>query len=1013
MKDIISNTNYNLFEAMPLGVLCFDSSKHVVFENTLMRSYRFKQDILMHGFLEVLSKPPLDPRVNSCLVIEGFHFNVLSYPVDNGDTVVMLRDISDDVALQTVEDHRLHDLEVLINELPVGIAVFQKQGGVIRRMHVNRALLDLKGVSEEEILNEDYKEMFNRVYPDDLMQCQQDLEDIFTKGHCTSFYRTYNNKKQGYMTVYREGISVHQEGFDVAYVVYQDVTERVEAEDALKESRLRYQLAIEGASLAMCEYDVVEHRIYSPEKSLSRMHIPDIIENVPDSILPFIDEEDRKGVQDMFDLVEQGEPYGTADFWAEWGEEKKRRRGRIIFSSAFDDHGHPIKAYGLLQDITNMERERRRYMDANKELLDANPHALYAFRLNLTENICMDAHGQNQEMIAKLSASSCDRFFKNLSHTIAFDKERKSFDSLMNRERLIENFKSSHAQQAFEYSTLMNDRSLHFISIIVTMMNNPDTEDIEAIVYASDHSNERIQRQIVDILTNSEYDFISLVNCGNRNVRYHSINEEKDLQSMTHMMNYDDEIKNAALTMPDEDAKNFLKEAKLEHIIKEIDEKGHFLITFAQYGAHDQLYYKQCNYTYLDRERGIILAIKRDITAIHQKEDRRLSELQKALASAKEANATKSRFLSNVSHDMRTPLNGVIGYTDLALHSRDEKERQNFLEKISQSSALLLELINDTLDLSKIETGSIVLKKQHIDCQKLIDKITASIEPSMNQKQISFDIRTDLPQGLCIEGDQMKIEEIILNLLSNAMKFTPNRGQVTYTTTCDYLSEENVQFSIEIKDNGIGISEEFMPHLFEPFMQERTEETADIGGTGLGLAIVKSLVELMQGTIRVESVLNEGTTFMVTLNFKRVKHADAKMDETEVSYKVLRNKKVLLVEDNELNADIAVRMLASKDIHVERARNGKEALNLFKNSAENTYDTILMDIRMPVMNGYEASRAIRKLSRVDASSVPIIAMTADAYAEDVAKALEAGMNAHLAKPINFKELFAHLVRYMS
>lgn len=402
---------------------------------------------------------------------------------------------------------------------------------------------------------------------------------------------------------------------------------------------------------------------------------------------------------------------------------------------------------------------------------------------------------------------------------------------------------------------------------------------------------------------------------------------------------------------------------------------------------------------------AIILLIKR------QKEKVAFEREKLRLEAAEKSNAAKNRFFSNISHDMRTPLNAVIGFAGLAAKEQVSEKAADYLSKIQLSGELLLDLINDTLTISKINSGKPELHLEPVGSLELFDSFIVPIREAAEKKGIKFTADRTGVKNRVILADKLNTQKIFLNLLSNAVKYTKTGGLVDFRIKYEPPKGEKSKTIFIIKDNGIGISEEFLPHIYEPFRQENEQKSS---GTGLGLSIVKQLVELMGGSIEVESEKGIGTSFKVTLYFEEVKDAKtihALTNETMDSSK-LKGKKVLMCEDNELNSEIACALLNSFGLTVDTAKNGREGVQKFMLSKPYTYDAVIMDIRMPVMDGFEASKNIRALTRNDAERVPIIAMTADAFGDDIKLCFEAGMNAHITKPIDPALLKKTLCEYI-
>ena len=378
-------------------------------------------------------------------------------------------------------------------------------------------------------------------------------------------------------------------------------------------------------------------------------------------------------------------------------------------------------------------------------------------------------------------------------------------------------------------------------------------------------------------------------------------------------------------------------------------------------------------------------------------------KLEHALADAEHANRAKTAFLSAMSHDIRTPMNAIIGFTTLArTHMDDTALVTDYLGKIDTSGRHLLSLINDVLDMSRIESGKVTLAETPLRLSELLDDICTIIQPNAEAKGLHFTVRTgSMPNGAVI-GDRLRLQQILLNLLGNAVKFTPAGGSVTLSVQQTQApSDSRAAIEFRVQDTGIGMSPEFQKHIFEAFSREESAAAHGIEGTGLGMSITKNLVDLMGGTIAVSSTEGVGTEFTVSLQFAR---SDAPAPEKQTEDTDFTGKNILLVEDNALNQEIASAILTDHGFTVDTAADGAEAVEKVRQSPAGAYDLVLMDIQMPRMNGYEAARRIRALDDPARASVPIVAMTANAFEEDRRAALAAGMNDHLAKPIEIARL---------
>ena len=387
-------------------------------------------------------------------------------------------------------------------------------------------------------------------------------------------------------------------------------------------------------------------------------------------------------------------------------------------------------------------------------------------------------------------------------------------------------------------------------------------------------------------------------------------------------------------------------------------------------------------------------------------------ELNRLRMVAESANAAKSAFLNNMSHDIRTPMNAIIGFTNIALKQNPKPEVKTCLDKISDSSEHLLTLINDVLDISRIESGKIQFSPVPVDITEVADTVVNVTYGFLSNRNITFQCNLEKPETPYVLADALRIREVLVNILGNAVKFTKDGGQIRFDASYRPGADgQHLVVCYRVADTGVGMSEDFVAHIFDEFSQEENSARTKYKGTGLGMAITKRYVDLMGGTITVESKKGEGSAFTVELPVEVTDESKIQKRDSSAGSHDLTGVKVLLAEDNDLNAEIAMIQLEELGIQVTRAADGKEVVNLFAGQPSGTFDIILMDIMMPVMNGYEATAAIRSLlNRPDAMLIPIIAMTANAFAEDVQASLDAGMNGHLSKPIVIDEVVKAISR---
>lgn len=388
--------------------------------------------------------------------------------------------------------------------------------------------------------------------------------------------------------------------------------------------------------------------------------------------------------------------------------------------------------------------------------------------------------------------------------------------------------------------------------------------------------------------------------------------------------------------------------------------------------------------------------------------------LQAEKMRADEASRAKTEFLSSMSHDIRTPMNAILGMTKIASYHMDDRARvEDCLDKINISGNHLIELINEVLDMNKIESGKIELNEDNFDLVTLLDEIVVMSRPLIEGKNHTLKMDGNDITHSYVRGDKSRLSQVFMNLISNAVKYTNEGGLIEVVMKEVSANEEEANYTIMVRDNGIGMSKDYLPTLFDPFTRAKDENVNKAQGTGLGMAITKQFTELMGGDIKVSSTLGVGTTFTIIIPFKLADPNENNMDdEMDIADINFDGKRVLLVEDNDINAEIAGEILEMAGLTVEFAEDGTEAVAKMEEVEDAYYDLIFMDVQMPKMDGYEATKVIRAMDREYARKVPIVAMTANAFAEDVIAAKEAGMNSHIAKPLDYAKLLDVLKEYM-
>lgn len=473
-----------------------------------------------------------------------------------------------------------------------------------------------------------------------------------------------------------------------------------------------------------------------------------------------------------------------------------------------------------------------------------------------------------------------------------------------------------------------------------------------------------------------------------------------------------------------EDRKMYCNMCEKQYVIKNLNPEHQFYsFDYRQVAGGEERWYRMhviaASFLPNGEPSHVVMAVM-DVDKQVRKDISQKATVEEALVQAEKANKAKSAFLSNMSHDIRTPMNAIIGFTTLAQsHVTDVTLVESYLGKIMSASKHLLSLINDVLDMSRIESGKIQIQEDEVSLLEVIRDVQNLIQPMAEEQNQNFIVKTNITNNY-VYCDKLRLNQVLFNLLGNAIKFTPKDGKITLDIRQEMVAPAGYGVYIfKVADTGIGIAEEFLDKIFQAFEREKGTTIHGIQGTGLGLSITKSIVELMGGRITVESELNKGTVFTVKVvfmlqdideNMVSVEELEAQKRLEEKNRKekqkmLFDGKRILLVEDNELNREIGRMLLKGTGFVVEEAVNGQEALEKIKYAKEHEYDLVLMDIQMPVMDGYEATKCIRSLSNKNLANIPIIAMTANAFAEEKKKALSCGMNGHISKPIDVDALF--------
>jgi PAS domain S-box-containing protein len=903
-------------------------------------------------------------------------------------------------------------LQKLLDNVPSGISVFRGKPGAYGVLSSNHYLCETFDIPKRISGVKKRKDLLAYMHPDDRKHGGQDVDSLFDDGAALEgIYRFRDARTKKYVWSLVRGRRVPEpNGEATVYFTYTNIDAMKKTEAELRENRRIYAKAVETAKLVLWQYDIRKHRVVMSDDQYTKYDyakfgLKRVTENAPQSMAPYIDEADLPAFLEMYRQVELGHD-ASCEIWYKPAQGREPRCMRISYSVELDENGLPLRAYGMGQNITADKKVEERYQRETEALRNGNNYGMIAKgHGNLTQNTVIEDTPIDARAYDTPPDISYDKSCVQLVNMACADKEsREKLAAAIDRKNLIRRYQNGETRTSVQYRRRSADGSFNWALIELNVYMMPYTGDLECFSYTYDVTEKVINDEVMGLVSDAVFDYIGLIHASTGVYEHLRKSPQVKFPELREKTDYDkcrDYVRSHFVSA--DEAEQYNNATSLANILSDLEKSGHHTATY-MYTEDGRRLCKQMDYVWLDRESQIILLMRSDVTATYERDQKQLRAIEAAKLEADKANEAKSTFLSSMSHDLRTPLNGVLGFTDVAMREKDPLKKQDYLGKIRSSGKLLLDLVNDTLELSRIESGKMTLDPQPVEGRDFWNSVVTALRPTAELKNIRIDTDPSSYPDKLIWIDRLKVQKVVLNLLSNAIKYTPAGGTVRFSVEELVPPVNGCTRRIVVSDTGIGMSAGFLTRLYEPFAQEHRPEAANVVGTGLGLSIVKRIVDLMGGSIKVESEMNKGTSFTVNLPIPCAEAAKEAQKKTQEPQASLAGKKALLCEDNYLNREIAVLLLKDQGIEVDCAENGKEGLEKFAASEPGFYDAVLMDLRMPVMDGCEATRRIRSLDRADAPIVPIIAMTADAFEEDFQRTKEAGMNAHVTKPIDPEKL---------
>ena len=788
--------------------------------------------------------------------------------------------------------------------------------------------------------------------------------------------------------------------------------------------RLLYQAAVEESHLAVWEYDLKTKSVRPFKDSHTEIYyqdlgLPTVIENVPHSTETNLEESSVASYRAMFKAIDSGEDRAECTVRFKIDGPLKGRYEHIRMMAVHDSKGGTVCAIGISLDVSNLVNEQRRFDDMKSLFESTLRNSLSSAKLDLSGDKFIQIRSIFPSVEERQKSDKASEFLLKVSEDIV-DKEIKDrFLRLFTVDALLNRFKEGDKQISIDYPVKGFEGDYKWMHSSIFMGQNPETGHVEAVTWAEDITSTMNIHLILNRLVETTICRIGIINTNTKKIVFLSNSVEDIILPIGRGLPYDEVIKSRVKDYVVKDDRVFFEtRVALDRVLDALEKDDDYKIPYSAMVNGEQRRL-QVHFLYLNRDFGQIMVVTSDITESYAQERKRIQAMEDALLEAEQANIARLDFIARISHDIRTPMGIISNMSDFALRDIDDKEKlKDDLKKIKSANTFLLSLINDVLDVSNFENERVKLQAEPYYIIDFINEIKSVFETVCEQQGISFTVVHNGPAA-AILCDKIRFRQIALNLLNNAVNFTRRGGKITFVLSVELLEGNKARLEMSVADTGIGMSEQFSKTMFRPFSQEvdNPYRAKNAAGAGLGLYIVKNIVNLMDGTIDVKTKLGEGTQIKLSVEVPLIStEVEEKKEEKPLPPVDQDGNKlsgtVLLVDDNEINREIAIRILNSLELEADEAENGEIAVKKMEKGGAGAYIAVLMDIQMPVMNGYEATSAIRRLAGDGYETIPIIALTANAFKDAADKAKDCGMNDIITKPLQAEVLKKILHRFV-